>query len=264
MTAMLDVSASAKTLFGNLLSNLETVNLNPPVYRPPSLPLGISGILLSWALGILLEVIFWKLLVARRIGNPSFLFTLGALALIQIVSTPLSFAVCFATHGMVMGGTIQNDYFNKLFLFLDITRNPVGVIVGFLLLPVIVELVMWQYLVKHVRYTQSNAGTPLPNPPTFLRVLSTSLLANAFSFTIGLVLSFGLTSRDFLLDYYSSFGFLSIGGVEFLPSVLVLILVPQLAGFVVWFLFKSRLPDSHQSAEESEQSADRLEMGGGE
>ncbi|MFX1475113.1 MAG: hypothetical protein ACFFCO_06540, partial [Promethearchaeota archaeon] len=152
---MLDVSASTKTLFGNLLSSLEMVNLNPPVYSPPSLPLGISGVLLSWALGVLLEVVFWKLFVVRRIGNPGVLFTLGALALIQVVSTPLSFAVCFATYGMVMGGTIQNNYLNQVFLYVDISTNPVGVIAGFLVLPVIVELVLWQYLIKHVRYSQS-------------------------------------------------------------------------------------------------------------
>lgn len=235
-----------KAVLGEALPVLKTVNLNPPVYTPPPLPPIIFGILVSWALGTYLEVVFWKVIIFRRIGKLSYFFTLGSLALIQVASTPLSYGFALIVNVFLRESPLQPDYFNILYVFLDINVNPIGLIVGFLILPIIVEWAIWQHLVKYIRSTREIARTPLPNPPKTQHVLSTSLLANSFSFMIGFIL-FANWHSQVLLQYgsfSSMFVFLGVFSVLILPLVFI----------VFRFLTESQPPDSQRLPEDSEQS----------
>jgi hypothetical protein len=110
------------------------------------LPYGLQALIFmiftSWALSSLIEGLIWYVIVKNQVGKVRLLSVFGWMGLIQLVSTPLSYGVAIVIFGMTQFFT-PNWLDAHILASTSIVSNPLGVFVGFFIIPLILETGLW-------------------------------------------------------------------------------------------------------------------------
>jgi hypothetical protein len=170
-----------------------------------------TSLLASWAWSTFVEAIVWTVILHRQGVRQRFMPLVGWVALVQILSTTLSFGVALAIYGTFIWVLPIPYYFDILQQGVNLFWNPGGVFLGFFVVPILVEFFIWHqswrwFLVNH-RITAQYTGVQL----TTLMLLAGVVIANACSFLF--IFLIGFSYLQFFFVIYGSFLILLIFGI---------------------------------------------------
>ncbi|MFX1508697.1 MAG: hypothetical protein ACFFBR_00185 [Promethearchaeota archaeon] len=197
-----------------------TAMLNFGYSFPPGL-IFFTSLLASWAWSAFLESIAWTVILYRQGVRQQFMPLVGWMGLVQILSTPLSFGVALVIYGALIWVLPMPYYFDILQQAVNLFWNPVGVFLGFFMVPILLEFFIWhqgwRWFVFNNRITIQYTGVQFST----IMLLAGVVIANACSF---------------LFIFLIGFSYLIFIFVIFIGSFLILIVF----GVLLWFLWSNR------------------------
>ncbi|MDO8055439.1 MAG: hypothetical protein Q6361_01120 [Candidatus Hermodarchaeota archaeon] len=140
------------------------------------------SVFLSWGLAILIEGRLWVWFAHKSANAATFETTLGRIATIQCISSPLSYGIALLFSPAIPARILWEyppDPSVPLILLQSLTWNPWGIFLGFLIIPTLLEALFWRKILKKTH----------PDKPIHW-VLQRSALANTTSFLVGVGISY--------------------------------------------------------------------------
>ncbi len=181
----------------------------------------ITSILASWAWSTFIESIVWIYILNRQGARERFTVVVGWMALVQTLSTALSFGVAFVVYGAMIWLLPMPLYFDIYQQAVSILWNPVGVFIGFFLTPILLEFFIWHQGWRWFQVTMRISAQHEEVRFTTLILLAGVVIANACSF----LFIFLISIVNFLLIFVMVIG-----------CFLVFIIFANL----LWFLYSNR------------------------
>ncbi|MFX0169934.1 MAG: hypothetical protein ACFE89_11340 [Candidatus Hodarchaeota archaeon] len=179
------------------------------------------ALLLSWASSTLIESIVLEWLLHRQGNQTRFVAVMGWTSVVQVLSTPFSFAVALIIFGGMIGILPLPQYLDVLQLSFSLLWNPLGFFLGFFLVPVVLEYFLWRGSWLQINSKENPAKLAVRIPPSKLFCFSGVIIANACSFLFAFLLQASLLPYPFAL----------YGGLTF---------VVLIVGVFVWFLYTTQ------------------------
>lgn len=134
---------------------------------------------------MLFEAVVWKRVLQREIGPVNSLSLVGWIGLVQVISTPLSVGMALLGHLVTFNPSYSLTDYDPLFWPFRIYLNPFGALLGFLVLPILVEIILWQESARMVRFSPHRFVVDYTRVITPKMIVKNTCLANAVSFSIG-------------------------------------------------------------------------------
>lgn len=172
----------------------------------------VMVVLISWAMSAVIETAVWYSIIRNKVGSSKFISILGWMTLVQAVSTPLSFGTALILHGFQLGLLPLPRYIDMIFNAISLAWNPIGVIIGFCVIPVLFEFGLWRYSLNWTSRDENKSVIQLKTNLSLKILVSGAIAANIISFFIGVLVFLDINSSlTYSLIFWGLFLIIPLG-----------------------------------------------------
>ena len=118
-------------------------------------------------------------MIVDRITDSSFSYTLRWTTCIQLISTPLSYSVT------ILVSWLTNPYIEPLLVFMYPLLCPSSIVIGFLVIPIILETGLWWHATRRIQQRTGTAGKTSSSATAPSVIFVVSSISNCCSYFAG-------------------------------------------------------------------------------